>query len=124
MENRVVVLEELIICGENYGRSGIEKVDQLIGFFRTCRYITKFKLTVSKNDRSPLASNLRKFLQIFNNLQELTIVLSRKNGRQDGIFDVIIDCCLNLRKLSIPRSLANEAQDYFCEGDLVIEYID
>jgi hypothetical protein len=30
MENRVVVLEELIIWGSIYGKSGINKVDQLI----------------------------------------------------------------------------------------------
>jgi hypothetical protein len=122
MENRVVVLEELIICGSSYGTSGIEKVDQLIGFFRTCRYITKFKLIVSEYDRSPVAPNLRKFLPILNNLQELTIVLSEDSERPTGLFDAITDCCLNLRKLSIPRSLANEAQDYFREGDLAIEY--
>jgi hypothetical protein len=123
MKNRAVVLDELIIHGADSNEDSLDNVDLLIGFFNTCRDITKFKISVSKEDHSPLAENLRKFLPIFSNLQELTIIPGGDDTRSNDVFDAITDCCLNLRKLILPCTLANEAEAYYRGSNVLVRYV-
>jgi hypothetical protein len=116
--NRALELNELIIEVQSF-----DSIDALMGFFNSCRNIKKFALYSECTVPAGLHNSLRNILSLFTQLEELTISVLGPI-EQDELFNMITDTCMDLRKLTLPRIFASNAQILLHDSDLIIVYQD
>jgi hypothetical protein len=116
--NYTVELNELRVIFQFCEDTTYNDVDRLVGLFKICKNIKKFIFEGVVN-----WNNLRKILPIFTQLEVIkidTIELNPSNHTE--VYQFIIDSCLSLQKLIIPRrnDQAN-AEEFFSGSDIVVE---
>jgi hypothetical protein len=120
MENRALELEELTLTFFTE-----QSLDHLFGFLDTCRDIKKFNFCLCpKTKLANLTQSLRKFLVRFTQIEELKPYVGFENDNPNNeVFDLVTECCHDLRKLAIPENWADGAKSFFQHRNLEIAYL-